>query len=126
MAKIAEYWTRLKNLYTGKKTEIIAWYAANSTDSEDEDYVHPVDFTSITDIISLGDDLGDWFKLFLTWRNATTTDSKDDALTELESQVSDLYKQWGLDEDDLAVARLLTEKMFRILDQQSSIIDFFG
>lgn len=126
MGKISDIYTRFQNMYKAYKAEILAWYTANSEDSQHEDYISSQEFVSITHIIQFADDLGDWYKLFLKWRTAGTITAKDAVLTELNQQVTDISNQYGLDEDDLAVAQLITAGMIRIIEDKQDIMSIFG
>lgn len=137
MGKIADIWNRLYGLYVSAKTEIIELYAEISEDSGHEDYIEPcteedlddcleATFGSLTDIMSLADDIQDWYTLLRKWQSAGTTAARDAALTELNTQLTDIYDQYGIKEDYLAVVRLATGNMTGILDELDLIVDKFG
>lgn len=127
MGKISDTYQRFQNIYKAYKAEIIAWYTANTDDTDPhEDYITAESFTSITHIIQLADDVTDWYTLFLKWRTAGSTTAKDALLTELNQQVEDLENQYGIDEDDLAVLQLITAGMLRIIEDKRDILNIFG
>jgi hypothetical protein len=126
MGTLTDKWARWQELYKEAKSELSTWYSANSTDSGHEDYIDPEDFATITTMIQLGDDVHDWYRLFLKWRNAGTESAKNAALSELETHQTAIYNQFGLDEDDLAVVQLITAGLLSIIDEKQEIINKFG